>query len=359
MPIIYGKQLENLLLEMKQKNKAIPAVNVTTSSTINAALAAAQKMQAPIIVQFSHGGGQFMAGKHLDNSNHQATISGSIAGAKFIHEIAKNYNIPIILHTDHCDKSKLAWVDGLLKAGKEYYSENARPLFSSHMLDLSVETFDDNISISKEYLKIMKDLEMHLEIELGVTGGEEDGVNNEDIENSKLYTQPKDVFQAWQELSSISQNFTMAASFGNVHGVYKPGNVHLSPIILKNSQDYLIEQISQNPELADLIDQSVLNTKKPLNFVFHGGSGSTSAEIKEAVGYGVIKMNLDTDLQWAYWDGIRRYEKQYHDYLQTQIGNPDGEDKPNKKIYDPRAWLQSAEKSFVEKLTKYYQDLGW
>jgi fructose-bisphosphate aldolase, class II len=341
---IYGNQAMELFQFAKDNAFAIPAVNVTTSSTINASMETAAKNNAPIIIQFSNGGGAFMAGKTLPNSNLEASIAGSIAGANHMHQLAGLYGAKVMIHTDHCAKKLLPWVDGLLDAGEKYYEANGYPLFTSHMLDLSEESLVENIEICKTYLTRMAKMDMILEIELGITGGEEDGVDNEGIDSSKLYTQPEDVAFAYEELSKISPNFTIAASFGNVHGVYKPGNVQLQPVILKNSQDFV---------------QSKFGTQtKPCNLVFHGGSGSTPEEIKEAISYGVIKMNLDTDLQWAYWEGIKNYYQTNEGYLQTQIGNPEGEDKPNKKQYDPRVWLRKAEESFVKRLDLAFQELN-
>lgn len=341
---IYGKQALELFQFAKQNRFALPAVNVTSSSTINAAMEAAAKNNAPIVIQFSNGGGQFVAGKSLSNGNLEASIAGSIAGAHHIHQLAKVYGAKVMIHTDHCAKKLLPWVDGMLDEGEKFYTANGYPLFSSHMLDLSEESLEENIEICKKYLIRMSKLEMILEIELGITGGEEDGVDNSDIDSSKLYTQPKDVAYAYEELSKISPNFTIAASFGNVHGVYKPGNVKLQPVILKNCQNFVQEYYKTE------ID--------PLNLVFHGGSGSTPAEIEEGISYGVIKMNIDTDTQWAYWEGIKNYYQAKEVYLQGQIGNSEGVDSPNKKYYDPRVWLRKAEESFVERLTLAFKELN-
>jgi len=337
MSFIYGKKLQELFTRAKKEGFAIPAVNVTSYSTINAALETAKELGRPIIIQFSHGGSQFIAGKSLDNSNHLASIAGAISGAKHIHQMADLYGVDVIIHSDHCAKKLLPWVDGLIDEGQKFYKEHGFPLFSSHMLDLSLEPLKENIEIAKKYLKILNDLEMHLEIEVGVTGGEEDGVNNEGIENSKLYTQPEDVAYAYEELSQISPNFTIAASFGNVHGVYAPGNVHYQPQILKNSQEYISQKFN-------LVDQ------KPVSLVFHGGSGADPKTIQDAVSYGVVKFNLDTDQQWAFWKGVKNYYESNKSYLQGQLGNPEGADKPNKKYYDPRVWLRAGEESFIESL---------
>jgi fructose-bisphosphate aldolase class II len=337
MSFVYGKKLQELFTQAKKEGFAIPAVNVTGTDTINAALETAKELGKSIIIQFSHGGAQFIAGKSLDNNNHMASIAGAISGAKHIHQMADLYGVDVIIHSDHCAKKLLPWVDGLISEGQNFYTENGYPLFSSHMLDLSLEPLKDNIEIAKKYLKILSSMEMHLEIEVGVTGGEEDGVNNEGIENKKLYTQAEDVAYAYEELGKISPNFTIAASFGNVHGVYAPGNVHYQPQILKNSQEYISKKLN-------------LPESKPVSLVFHGGSGADPKTIQEAVLYGVVKFNLDTDQQWAFWDGVKNYYELNKSYLQSQLGNPDGADKPNKKYYDPRSWLRAGEVSFKRSL---------
>lgn len=339
-----GAQVQKIFQLAKDKNFALPAVNVTGSNTVNTVLETARELNAPVIIQFSNGGAHFNAGKGLSNENEKAAIAGAVAGAKHIHHLAKFYEIPVILHTDHCSKSKLPWIDGLLDEGEIFYKENGVPLYSSHMIDLSEETLEDNIGICKKYLERMHRLDMTLEIELGITGGEEDGVDNTDVDTSKLYTQPEDVAYAYEELLKISPNFTIAASFGNVHGVYKPGNVVLTPKILDNSQKFI---------------ENKFNTgKNPVDFVFHGGSGSTLEEIREAISYGVIKMNIDTDLQYAFMTGIRDYMNEYGAYLKGQIGNPDGDDKPNKKYYDPRKWLREGEGTFKTRLKQAFADLN-
>lgn len=339
-----GKDVQKIHQYAKQKGFAIPAVNVTGSNTINAVLETAASLNSPVIIQFSNGGAHFNAGKGLSNENEKATIAGGIAGAKHIHELAKVYGATVILHTDHCAKKLLPWIDGLLNAGEIHYKETGKPLYSSHMLDLSEEPIVENIEICKKYLTRMSKMGMTLEIELGITGGEEDGVDNSDADSSKLYTQPEEVAYAYEELSKISNQFTIAAAFGNVHGVYKPGNVKLTPVILKNSQDYV---------------QKKYNTgHNPIDFVFHGGSGSTVAEIREAIGYGVIKMNIDTDLQFAFNEGIRDYMVDNINYLRTQIGNPEGAEVPNKKYYDPRRWLREGELTFKKRLVKAFEDLN-
>ena len=342
--IVYGQALQDLMAYAQEKGFALPAVNVIGSNSINAALETARDMKAPVIIQFSNGGAYFNAGKGLPNDHQQASIAGAVAGAKHIHDLAELYGVPVIIHTDHAAKKLLPWIDGLLDAGEKFYKENGKPLFSSHMLDLSEESIEENIEISKKYLQRMKDLEMHLEIELGITGGEEDGVDNTDVENAKLYTQPEEVAYAYNELRKISPFFTIAASFGNVHGVYKPGNVVLRPDILKNSQKHIEEKYNTG--------------KNPVNFVFHGGSGSELQDIKDAISYGVIKMNIDTDTQYAFMEGVRDYFDKYKDYLKSQIGNPEGEDLPNKKYYDPRKWLREGELSFKKRLARAFEDLN-
>jgi fructose-bisphosphate aldolase class II len=339
-----GKQVQQIHQYAKKKGFAMPAVNVTGSNTINAVLETAAALKAPVIIQFSNGGAHFNAGKGLSNENERAAIAGGIAGAKHVHELAKVYGATVILHTDHCAKKLLPWIDGLLTAGEAHFKETGKPLYSSHMLDLSEEPIEENIEICKKYLARMSKMGMTLEIELGITGGEEDGVDNTDVDSSKLYTQPEEVAYAYEELSKVSDQFTIAAAFGNVHGVYKPGNVKLTPVILKNSQDFV---------------QKKFNTgHNPIDFVFHGGSGSTLQEIREAIGYGVIKMNIDTDLQFAFNEGIRDYMTTNIDYLRTQIGNPDGSDVPNKKYYDPRKWLREGELTFKKRLEKAFEDLN-
>ena len=342
--VVTGSQVQDLFQFAKQKSFALPAVNVVGSNSVNPVIETAAELNSPVIIQFSNGGSQFMAGKGLSNENQRAAIAGGVAGAKHVHELAKQYGATVILHTDHCAKNLLPWIDGLLDAGEIFYRQTGKPLYSSHMIDLSEESIEENIEICKTYLARMDKMGMTLEIELGVTGGEEDGVDNTDIDVSKLYTQPEEVAYAYEELSKISPRFTVAAAFGNVHGVYKPGNVKLTPKILKNSQEF----ISKKFGVAD-------NT---VDFVFHGGSGSTIEEITEAIGYGVIKMNIDTDLQFAFTEGIRDYMVDNIDYLRTQIGNPDGSDVPNKKHYDPRKWLRKGEETFKTRLIKAFEDLN-
>ena len=342
--VITGKNVQKIFELAKEKKFALPAVNVTGSNSINSVLETASLINSPVMIQFSNGGSQFNSGKGLSNENQNSAIHGAVAGAKHIHELAKHYGAYVILHTDHCAKKLLPWIDGLLDASEEYYKKNGISLFSSHMIDLSEEPLVENIEICKKYLKRMSLLEMTLEIELGVTGGEEDGVDNTDVDISKLYTQPEEVLYAYKELNKISSQFTIAAAFGNVHGVYKPGNVKLTPKILKNSQEYISKTL-------DLPFNSV-------DFVFHGGSGSSKEEIKEAIGYGVVKMNIDTDLQYAFTEGIRDYMNENFDYLNSQIGNPDGKDIPNKKYYDPRKWLRLGEETFIKRLKKAFEDLN-
>ncbi|MAL58594.1 MAG: class II fructose-bisphosphate aldolase [Flavobacteriaceae bacterium] len=342
--VVTGKNVQEIFKLAKQKQFAMPAVNVVGSNTINTVLETAAELNAPVMIQFSNGGAQFNAGKGLSNEQQKSAIAGGIAGAHHIHEMAKAYGATVILHTDHCAKNLLPWVDGLLTASEEYYKRTGTSLYSSHMLDLSEEPIEENIEICKRYLERMSKMDMTLEIELGITGGEEDGVDNSDVDSSKLYTQPDEVAYAYEELMKVSNQFTVAAAFGNVHGVYKPGNVKLTPIILKNSQEYV---------------QKKFNTgHNPVDFVFHGGSGSTLEEIREAIGYGVVKMNIDTDLQFAFTEGIRDYMVNNIDFLRTQIGNPDGADVPNKKYYDPRKWLREGEVTFKKRLIKAFEDLN-
>ncbi len=343
--VVTGDKVQELFKIAQANNFALPAVNVIGSHSLNGVLEAAKAVNSPVIIQLSNSGAQFYAGKDMDNANQAAAIAGAKAAAMHVHVMAKHYGVAVILHTDHAAKKLLPWIDGLLTEGEEFFKHHGKPLFSSHMLDLSEEPLEENIEISAKYLERMKKMGMTLEIELGVTGGEEDGVDNTDIDSSKLYTQPQEVAYAYEKLSAISEQFTVAASFGNVHGVYKPGNVQLTPKILKNSQEFIIEKYK-------------LDDKEPVDFVFHGGSGSTREEIREAISYGVIKMNIDTDTQWAFWDGVRKYESSKRDYLQAQIGNPDGDDLPNKKNYDPRVWLREAEKALVERLKIAFEDVN-
>ena len=342
--VAWGDEVQAIFNYAKLKHFALPAVNVSNTSTTNAVIETAAKLKSPVIVQFSNGGSLFYAGKGLSNENEKAAILGGISGAKHVHLMAEAYGATVILHTDHCAKKLLPWIDGLLDAGEEHFRLTGKPLFSSHMIDLSEEPISENLDICKKYLSRMSKIGMTLEIELGITGGEEDGVDNTDIDSSKLYTQPEEVAYAYKELMKISPRFTIAAAFGNVHGVYKPGNVKLTPIILKNSQEYV---------------QKKFNTgENPINFVFHGGSGSTKEEIREAIGYGVIKMNIDTDLQFAFTEGVRDYITKYNAYLQQQIGNPEGEDLPNKKYYDPRKYLRLGQETFMIRLEQAFGDLN-
>ena len=339
-----GSEVQAIFKLAKEKGFALPAVNVIGSNTINGVLETARDLNAPVIIQFSNGGAQFNAGKGLSNENQKAAIAGAVAGAKHVHLMAEAYDVPVILHTDHCAKKLLPWIDGLLDASEVHFKETGKPLYSSHMIDLSEEPLEENIEICKQYLERMSKMGMTLEIELGITGGEEDGVDNTDVDDSKLYTQPEEVAYAYEELSKVSDQFTIAAAFGNVHGVYKPGNVKLTPKILKNSQDYISKKYNVGHNHID--------------FVFHGGSGSTVEEIREGISYGVIKMNIDTDLQYGFMSGIRDYMADKTDYLQKQIGNPDGADVPNKKYYDPRGWLRKGEITFSERLKQAFEDLN-
>ncbi len=342
--VLHGDEVTELLKYANDNNFAMPAVNVVGTNSINAVLETAREVNSPVIIQFSNGGAGFVAGKGLSNDGQRAAILGGISGAMHVHTMAQAYGVTVILHTDHCAKKLLPWVDGLIEAGEKFYASRGYPLYSSHMLDLSEEPLEENVETCVRYLERMDKIGMTLEIELGVTGGEEDGVDNTDIDSARLYTQPEEVAYAYEALSKVSDRFTVAAAFGNVHGVYKPGNVELKPVILKNSQEHVKEKFNT----AD----------NPINFVFHGGSGSSREEIREAIEYGAIKMNIDTDLQWAFWDGIRHYDQKHHDYLQAQIGNPDGADSPNKKFYDPRKWLRAAEESFKARLKQAFEDLN-
>jgi len=342
--VIFGEDLQKVYDYAKENKFAIPAVNVIGTDSVNAILESAAKVNSPVIIQFSNGGASYYAGKGLSNENEKAATLGAVSGAIHIHMMAEAYGVVVILHTDHAAKKLLPWIDALLDAGENYYKTQGRPLYSSHMLDLSEEPIEENIATCKSYLERMSKIGMSIEIELGVTGGEEDGVDNTQIDNALLYTQPEEVSYAYEQLSEVSPHFTIAASFGNVHGVYKPGNVQLTPKILDNSQKYIQEKF---------------NTKaKPVNFVFHGGSGSAPSEIAEAIDYGVIKMNIDTDTQWATWIGVKDYYEKHRDYLQGQIGNPDGDDKPNKKYYDPRKWLRDGQKTLVQRVEVAYSDLN-
>ena len=342
--VVTGKDVQKVFAVARENQFALPAVNVVGTNSVNAVIEAAREVHSPVIIQFSNGGAAFWAGKGLSNENQRAAIAGAVSGAKHVHYMAEEYGVPVILHTDHAAKKLLPWIDGLLDAGERHFEGWGKPLYSSHMLDLSEESLEENIEICKRYLERMSKMGMTLEIELGVTGGEEDGVDHSGLDNAMLYTQPEDVAYAYEELSKVSDRFTIAASFGNVHGVYKPGNVVLTPKILDNSQKF--------------VEKKYGTGKKPLFFVFHGGSGSSREEIREAISYGVIKMNIDTDTQWAFWDGIRQFEAGRHDYLQGQIGNPEGEDKPNKKFYDPRVWLREGEKTMIERLKVAFDDLN-
>jgi fructose-bisphosphate aldolase class II len=339
-----GQEVQAIFQHAKSKQYAMPAVNVVGSNTVNTVLETAREVNAPVIIQFSNGGAQFNAGKGLSNEGQRAAIAGSIAGAHHIHALAQAYQTPVILHTDHCAKNLLPWIDGLISASEEHYARTGRTLFSSHMIDLSEEPLEENIEICKRYLERMSKIGMTLEIELGITGGEEDGVDNSDVDSSKLYTQPEEVAYAYEQLMQVSDQFTVAAAFGNVHGVYKPGNVKLTPKILKNSQTYIQEKFGTGAN--------------PIDFVFHGGSGSTLDEIRESIGYGVVKMNIDTDLQFAFTEGIRDYMVGQYEYLKTQIGNPDGDDLPNKKYYDLCKWLCEGEMMFKVCLKKAFEDLN-
>ncbi len=342
--VLFGAELEALYNDAKENNFAIPAVNTIGTDTINAVLETAAKVNSPVMIQFSNGGAQFIAGKGMKNDQLQANIQGAISGALHVHTLAKHYGVPVVLHTDHAAKKWLPWISALIDAGEQFHKEKGQPLFSSHMLDLSEEPIEENIQTSVEFYKRMAPLGMSIEIELGVTGGEEDGVDNSDVENDKLYTQPQHVAYAYEELGKVGKLFTVAAAFGNVHGVYSPGNVQLRPEILHNSQEYIQKQYG--------------TAEKPVYFVFHGGSGSPQNQIREAISYGAIKMNIDTDMQWAFWEGILEFYKKNEAYLQSQLGNPEGAEKPNKKYYDPRVWLRKGEESFIKRLEVAFNDLN-
>ncbi len=342
--VLHGEEVTELLNYANQQGFAMPAVNVIGTNSVNAVLETAREVNSPVIIQFSNGGSAFFAGKGLSNKDQRASIAGGISGAMHVHQMAEAYGVPVILHTDHCALDILPWVEGLLEAGERFFARNGYPLYSSHMLDLSEESLHENIEISARFLERMAKMGMTLEIELGVTGGEEDGVDNSHVDNARLYTQPEEVAYAYEHLSKVNHRFTVAAAFGNVHGVYKPGNVELKPVILKNSQDFISSQFGLG--------------HNPVNFVFHGGSGSSREEIREAISYGAVKMNIDTDMQWSFWEGIHQYYNQKAGYLQGQIGNPEGEDKPNKKYYDPRVWLREGEKSMISRLKLAFEDLN-
>jgi fructose-bisphosphate aldolase class II len=342
--VITGSEVQEVFALAKARRFALPAANCIGSNSMNAVMETAAALNSPVIIQFSNSGGAFVAGKGIGVDSHQASVLGSLAGADHVNRLAASYGARVILHTDHCAKKLLPWVDGLLDAGEAHFAATGKPLFSSHMLDLSEEPLEENVEISKRYLERMSAIDMTLEIELGITGGEEDGVDNSGADESDLYTKPEEVAYVYEQLSNVSDRFTVAAAFGNVHGVYKPGNVKLKPSILRDSQEHIQQRFATGPH--------------PVDFVFHGGSGSSAAEIAEAISYGVVKMNIDTDLQWAFWDGVRGYEAAKHDYLQGQIGNPEGADRPNKKQYDPRAWLRAGEEAFVARLTQAFRELN-
>lgn len=339
-----GQLVTDIFQYAKENKFALPAVNVVGSSNVNAVMETAAKLNSPVIIQFSNGGASFNAGKGLSNDAQRSAILGGIAGAKHIHTLAEAYGATVILHTDHAAKKLLPWIDGLMDANEEFFKQTGKSLYSSHMLDLSEESLEENLEISAKYFERMAKMQMTLEVEIGVTGGEEDGVDNSSVDNSLLYTQPEDIAYTYEKLKAVSDNFTIAAAFGNVHGVYKPGNVVLTPKILDNSQKFVQEKFG--------------TAEKPINFVFHGGSGSSLEEIREAIDYGVIKMNIDTDLQFAYSEGIRDYMVENVEYLKTQIGNPEGEEKPNKKYYDPRVWIRKGEETFSKRLIQAFEDLN-
>lgn len=343
--VVTGDDVQKIFQIAKEQGFAIPAVNCVGTDSVNAVLETAARIKSPVIIQFSNGGAQFYAGKGIKpTSGARPDVLGAIAGAKHVHTLAKEYGVPVILHTDHCAKKLLPWVDGLLAASEEHFKATGKPLFSSHMLDLSEEPIEENMAICREYLARMDKMGMTLEIEIGITGGEEDGVDNSDVHESHLYTKPEDVLYVYDQLNPISKRFTIAAAFGNVHGVYKPGNVKLKPSILGDSQKFVAKERGLG--------------ENELTFVFHGGSGSSQEEIREAISYGVVKMNIDTDTQWASWEGILEFYKANEAYLQGQLGNPEGADKPNKKYYDPRVWLRKSEESMSKRLEQAFDDLN-
>lgn len=343
--VLNGDEARIIFEIAKKKQFAIPAVNCIGTDSINTVLETAARVQSPVIIQFSYGGASFIAGyRNRFATYSEQIIQGSISGAQHVHLMAKYYKIPVILHTDHCPKELLLWIDGLLEIGQQYYNDHHKPLFTSHMIDLSKETLKDNISICQKYFQKMKTINMMLEIELGCTGGEEDGIDNNNLDKKLLYTQPQDVNYAYKKLNPISKNFSIAASFGNIHGVYQNGNVDLKPIILKNSQKY----VSSKHNLK----------KNPLNLVFHGGSGSKLHEIQESIKYGIVKMNIDTDMQWATWKGVLNFYKKNKEFLQNQLGNKQDKNQPNKKYYDPRSWIRHAQESMSQRLEKSFKELN-
>lgn len=342
--VLVGEEVSEVFNYADENNFALPAANIVGTNSLNAVMETAAKVNSPVIIQLSNGGASFYSGKSIPNDQQQAAVAGAVSAAHHVHTLAKMYGVSVILHTDHCAKKLLPWIDGMLDASEKQFAATGRALFSSHMIDLSEEPIEENVDICVQYFERMSNMGMTLEIELGVTGGEEDGVDNTDVDSSKLYTQPEEVAYAYEKMMAVNHRFTIAAAFGNVHGVYKPGNVELRPIILKNSQEFVQEKYNTAPN--------------PIHFVFHGGSGSSKEDIREAIEYGAIKMNIDTDLQWAFWDGIRGYESKNKAYLQGQIGNPDGDDIPNKKFYDPRKWLRAAEQSFVTRLEQAFEELN-
>ncbi|KAI8983839.1 fructose-bisphosphate aldolase, class II [Pilobolus umbonatus] len=343
--VVTGDNVKKVFDYAHEHHFAIPAINCTSTSTVNAALEAARKNGSPIIIQFSNGGSAFFAGKGINNSKQEASILGAIAGAQYVRAVAPSYGIPVLVHSDHCAKKLLPWFDGMLAADEEYFKKYNEPLFSSHMLDLSEEPKGENIEICLKYLKRMAPMKCLLEMEIGITGGEEDGVDNSDVDNAALYTQPEDIWDIYSAFSKVSNLFSIAAAFGNVHGVYAPGNVKLHPELLGKHQAYVKEKLhSDNPN--------------PVYFVFHGGSGSTPEEIKTALSHGVVKMNIDTDTQWAYWNGVRAYYEKNKAYLQGQVGNPEGENKPNKKYYDPRVFIRAGEATMIDRVIEAFDRLN-
>ncbi len=343
--VVYGEDLKTLFDICKSEGFAMPAVNCVNTESVNAVLEAAAKAKSPVMIQFSNGGSTFFAGKGLKLEEGRADVLGAVCGAHYVHRVAEAYGVPVVLHTDHCAKKLLPWLDGMLDAGEKHFEETGRPLFSSHMIDLSEEPLKENVEITASYLKRTSKMKMFLEMELGITGGEEDGVDNSDRDPADLYSKPEEIDYVYTELKKISPDFTVAAAFGNVHGVYKPGNVKLTPSILGAGQKFIREKHG-------------LSEEHPVTYVFHGGSGSTPSEIKEAISYGVVKMNIDTDTQWATWNGLLKYYKENEAYLQSQLGNPKGPDAPNKKFYDPRVWLRKGQESMRERVMEAFENLN-
>ncbi|QCI26870.1 class II fructose-bisphosphate aldolase [Buchnera aphidicola (Thelaxes californica)] len=347
--IIFGKDIKTIFTIAKKNKFAIPAVNCIGTDSINAVLSAAYEAQSPVIIQLSYSGASFIAGAKINTVKYQCpykqSIIGAISIAHYIHKLSKYYQIPVILHTDHCYQEILPWINALIEEGEKNFQKTGIPLFSSHMIDLSKEKIEKNISTCKKYLQRMSKINMILEIELGCTGGEEDGIDNSSLKKESLYTSPEEVNYAYEQLNTISDQFTIAASFGNVHGVYSPGSIQLKPKILKKSQSYIRNK------------HKLLNIN-PINFVFHGSSGTNIHDIKKAISYGVVKINIDTDIQWATWEGILKYYYINKHGLHSQLGNDKGIEYPNKKYYDPRVWIHESQKNIKKRLIQSFQDFN-